>query len=175
MELLYVNALKENNLSVSDLPEDAKVGIYEITKVIKGFQMVERKGKKPTPSAIKKLKTLDKWVYYEILDYLNDTDKNDDELPMDADEILDDLEPAKKKEEEVEIEPDYEGLQIDSELERLIAEGKKDFTIDELRKLAPKTYKNIWDSYEHGEENGVVTSKYSLIENDDELFVLNKK
>ena len=175
MELLYVNALKENNLSVSDLPEDAKVGIYEITKVIKGFQMVERKGKKPTPSAIKKLKTLDKWVYYEILDYLNDTDKNDDELPTDADEILDDLEPAKKKEEEVEIEPDHEGLQIDSELERLIAEGKKDFTIDELRKLAPKTYKNIWDSYEHGEENGVVTSKYSLIENDDELFVLNKK
>jgi hypothetical protein len=47
--------------------------------------------------------------------------------------------------------------------------------LDELRASAPKAYKEIWDSYETGEENGIVTSHYSLIENDDEIFILKRK
>jgi predicted transcriptional regulator len=173
MDLIYLDALKEHNLKVSELPEDARVGITEITNIVKGFQMAERKGRKPTPQAMRKLKTIDKWVYYEILDYLNDTDKNDDEIPFSADEVLDELE--SKDASKIEEQADPVGLAIDQELSSLAEAGKNQLTLEELRKNAPKTYKEIWESYETGEENGIVTSHYSLIENDNEIFILKRK
>lgn len=173
MDLIYLDALKEHKLKVSELPEDARVGITEITNIVKGFQMAERKGRKPTPQAMRKLKTIDKWVYYEILDYLNDTDKNDDEIPFKADEVLEDLNDKNTSTPTPQADP--VGLAIDQELARLLTEGKTQLSLDELRRGAPKTYKEIWDSYETGEENGIVTSNYSLIENDDEFFILKRK
>jgi len=169
MELQYVKALKEHGLKISDLPEDAQTGISEINKILKGFTMIERKGLKPTAASIKKLKTLDKWVYYEILDYLHDTDKNDDEMPVDADDVLDDAGLDKNQ------NVDQLGLQIESELDNLYASGKKSLTIDEIKSSAPKTYREIWENYEPGDENGIITSKYSFTENNNELFELKLK
>jgi len=179
MELKYVKALRENDLKISDLPEDAQTGISEINKVLKGFAMIERKGRKPLPASIKKLQAMDKWVYYEILDYLHDTDNNDDDMPVDADDVLDDLKDKPKgkyepKNDDV-IAPDATGLAIDQELDVLYASDKKSFTIDEIKSRASKTYKEIWDNYEPGDDNGIVTSKYSFLENDDELFELKLK
>ena len=173
MDLIYLDALKEHKLKVSELPEDARVGITEITNIVKGFQMAERKGRKPTPQAMRKLKTIDKWVYYEILDYLNDTDKNKADIPFSADDVLDELEDNKEPKKEEQADP--VGLAIDQELSSLAGAGKTQITLDELRTSAPKAYKEIWDSYETGEENGIVTSHYSLIENDDEIFILKRK
>lgn len=174
MELQYIKALKEHNLRVNDLPEDAQTGISEINKILKGFSMVEKRGLKPTQSAMKKLRTLDKWVYYEILDYLHDTDKNDDDMPVDADDVLDDLQ-DNKKDQDNEPQVDSLGLEIDSELDKLYSLGKKQFSIDEIKARARKAYKEIWDNYEPGDENGIVTSKYSFIENEQELFELKLK
>jgi hypothetical protein len=53
--------------------------------------------------------------------------------------------------------------------------GKKEFSIDEIKSKARKTYKEIWDNYEPDDENGIITSKYSLIENENELFELKLK
>jgi hypothetical protein len=179
MELKYVKALRENDLKISDLPEDAQTGISEINKVLKGFAMIERKGRKPLPASIKKLQAMDKWVYYEILDYLHDTDNNDDDMPVDADDVLDDLKDKPKGKDEPKnddvIAPDATGLAIDQELDVLYASDKKSFTIDEIKSRASKTYKEIWDNYEPGDDNGIVTSKYSFLENDDELFELKLK
>lgn len=172
MELKYVKALRENNLKVSDLPEDAQTGISEINKVLKGFAMIERKGRKPLSASIKKLQAMDKWVYYEILDYLHDTDNNDDDMPLDAEDVLEDMNDGKNN---AEHEADEVGLQIEAELDALYASGKKSFTIDEIKSRARKTYKEIWDNYEPGDDNGIVTSKYSFLENDDELFELKLK
>lgn len=172
MELKYVKALRENNLKVSDLPEDAQTGISEINKVLKGFAMIERKGRKPLPASIKKLQAMDKWVYYEILDYLHDTDNNDDDMPLDADDVLEDMNDAKN---DAEPKADELGLQIEAELDSLYQSGKKEFTIDDIKSSAKKAYREIWDSYEPGDENGIVTSKYSLIENENELFILKLK
>lgn len=179
MELKYVKALKENDLKISDLPEDAQTGISEINKVLKGFAMIERKGRKPLPASIKKLQAMDKWVYYEILDYLHDTDNNDDDMPVDADDVLDDLNDNSKGNNDPKnndgVEPDATGLAIDQELDVLFESGKKSFTIDEIKSRSRKTYKEIWDNYEPGDENGIITSKYSFLENDDELFELKLK
>ena len=172
MELKYVKALRENNLKISDLPEDAQTGISEINKVLKGFAMIERKGRKPLPASIKKLQAMDKWVYYEILDYLHDTDNNDDDMPLDAEDVLEDMNDGKN---DAEPKADQVGLQIEAELDALYTSGKKQFTIDEIKSQAPKAYREIWDSYEPGDDNGIETSKYSFIENDEELFELKLK
>jgi hypothetical protein len=116
---------------------------------------------------------MDKWVYYEILDYLHDTDKNDDDMPVDADDVLDGLKPDDKTSDEP--KPDALGLQIEAELDAMYATSKREFTIDEIKKSAPKAYREIWDSYEPGDENGIITSKYSFVENDNELFILKLK
>ena len=171
MELQYIKALKEHSLRVNDLPEDAQTGISEINKILKGFSMIEKRGLKPTQSAMKKLRTLDKWVYYEILDYLHDTDKNDDDMPLDAEDVLDDLPDNNNKETRL----DSTGVEIDAELDNLYASGKKQFTIDEIKSRARKAYKEIWENYEPGDDNGIVTSKYSFVENQEELFELKLK
>ena len=171
MELQYIKALKEHKLRVNDLPEDAQTGISEINKILKGFSMIEKRGLKPTQSAMKKLRTLDKWVYYEILDYLHDTDKNDDDMPLDAHDVLDDLADNNNKEARL----DSTGVEIDAELDNLYASGKKQFTIDEIKSRARKAYKEIWENYEPGDDNGIVTSKYSFVENQEELFELKLK
>lgn len=191
MELMYVKALKENDLKISSLPEDAQVGINEIRRVIAGFDMAERKGRKPTPNAIKKLKAMDKWVYYEILDFVQETEHNDGDMPNDADDVLGDLEnnnpnpptPAPKKTnpkkpqktDDLSDDADPIGLKIDAELDELFTTGKNEYTIDEIKRQAKNTYKEIWDAYEVGESNGVETSKYSFIENENELFILKIK
>ena len=56
MELQYIKALKEHSLRVNDLPEDAQTGISEINKILKGFSMIEKRGLKPTQSAMKNIK-----------------------------------------------------------------------------------------------------------------------
>jgi len=73
------------------------------------------------------------------------------------------------------------GLEIESELENLYNTGKKEFTIDELEPLAPKTYDVLYDVCEEEDsENGVETSKFKLVENTNEeseetTFKISKK
>jgi hypothetical protein len=91
MELKYKQALEEHDLSISELPEDAKIGITNINDVLKAISMLEKKGKKPSQQTYNKLRAMDKWVYYEILDYLNDTDKNEEEIPFESDDVIEDF------------------------------------------------------------------------------------
>jgi hypothetical protein len=176
MELQYKKELEKHNLSVSDLPEDAQTGIEQINDVLRAFNMLEKKGKNPTAKALKKLKAMDKWVTYEIYDYLQDTDENDDEIPFDADDVKDDLQTSSNGNEQnngVNVDP--VGLQIDAELEQLYASGKTVYSIEELGEKASETYNILFDAYKEGDENGIVTSRFSLIEGKDKLFTLKKK
>jgi hypothetical protein len=56
----------------------------------------------------------------------------------------------------------------------MFAYNQTSLTIEELSKVAPTTYNLLFDTYTDGEENGVVTSKFSLIENN-KIFTLIKK
>jgi hypothetical protein len=172
MELKYKNALKENNLSISELPEDAKIGISNIDDVLKGIAMLEKRGKKPTEKTFSKLKAMDKWVYYEILDYLNDTEKNDDDIPYESDEVLDEL----KDENENEPNKDSsQGMKVEEALETMFATGKKEWSIDEIKGSSKILYDIIFDNFDEEEENGIETSRYKLIETDEQVFTLTKK
>lgn len=180
MEFKYKKLMEENDLTVNQLPEDAQTGISEINKVLRAISMIEKKGKKVSALALKKLTTMDKWVTYEILDYLHDTDNNDDDMPLDAEDVIDELnkdgknkpvnEPVNKPNDTTQV--DQVGLRIEEELDRLFESGKTSYTIDEIRSKASKTYKELWDSYEENEQNGIVTTKYSLIEDSNKNFNL---
>lgn len=186
IEFKYKKALEEHKLQESDLPSDAKVGIAQINSVIKALNMREGKGKKPTESVLSKLKTFDKWVYYEILDFVNDTDKNTEEAPVEVAEIIEEIKaddkapaPADKKDEPIIetkaiIDPnDAVGIEVEAELEAMHKQGKKEWSIEEVKSIAKKTYNILFDSYDEGGENGIKTSKHSLIETSPKVFTLN--
>jgi hypothetical protein len=172
MELQYVKALENYGLKESDLSEDAMFGVQQIKDVIKMMTLAEKQGKVITERTFKKLRTLDKWTYYEILDQVNDTDNNEEEAPVSGKEIVEEIK------NEVENQPqatDTKGLEIDAELEAMYKSGKSEWTLAEIKSSAKKTWNVIWDNYDENGDNGVQTSNYSLIESDIEVFTLKQK
>jgi hypothetical protein len=73
------------------------------------------------------------------------------------------------------------GLEIEKELEALFNSGKKEFEIDEIERIAPKTYDVLYDVCEEQDtENGIETSNFRLIESttnetEDATFKIFKK
>jgi hypothetical protein len=74
-------------------------------------------------------------------------------------------------------EVDELGLQIEDELTQMFETGEKIWDIEDIRRVAKKTYDLIFDKYDDDEENGVETSNFSLLEKDGEemVFTLRKK
>ena len=176
MELLYKKSMEEYGLSYEELPEDAQLGIDQVNEVLKSQRMLEKVGKSLTSRALKKLKLYDKWVHLEILDFVYETDNNKAPAPN-LEDVEDEIENKLNEDEEEEEDMDddentqdeattQKGLRIESELETMYANGKLSSTIEEIKSLAPTTYNHLFDTYAEGEENGVVTTRFSLTEND---------
>jgi hypothetical protein len=177
MELQYVKELEKHSLQVKDLPEDARTGIKEINKALSFIKMGEAKGKKTNPDAIKKIRAMDKWVCYEIYDALEDTDDNDDEIPYESEDVEDDLEEDDDDAAKIvtkTLSTNVDGNKVSAELVELGKSGKFEFTINEIKYSSPTIYKAIFDVYEKGGQNGVVTKDYSLIEFEEQKYKLKK-
>lgn len=194
MELQYVKAMEEYGLRESQLSEDAKVGIATIKQSLKGVKLNEARGISISPKTIQKIKANDKWVYYEILDMVNDTDENEDEMPYEEEEILDDLEvddedeneqPNEEEEEEereqfmgrkVEQEGDSKvGVVIEDDFKQMWEDGVRVVKLDDLKKLSKNAHNIIFDNYDESGDNGIETSHFTLIETDEYEFTLTKK
>ena len=185
IELQYVNELEKYDLQVKDLTEDGKTGVREIKKTLDFIKLGEKKGKVPSADVLKKIKTIDKWVCFEIYDMVEDTDENDDEMPHDSEEIIEDLEEEYAEDDDLEkdeqpqnvkkvVKTNADGNRINTELIELGKSGKNEYTIAEIKSSAPTTYKAIFDVYEKGEQNGVQTNTYSLIEFEEQKYKLTK-
>jgi hypothetical protein len=181
MELQYVKELEKYDLQVKNLPEDAQTGIKEIKKALSFIKMGEAKGKTTSPDAIKKIRAMDKWVCYEIYDVVEDTDENEDEIPFESEDIQDDLEDDSDENKDDQpqnvkqvVKTNADGNKINLELIELGKSGKNEYTIAEIKSAAPTTYKAIFDVYEKGEQNGVQTNTYSLIEFEEQKYKLTK-
>lgn len=180
MELEYLKVLKQHGVSEKELPEDALEGIKEIKSTVRIAKLRESKGESPD-KYFKKVKTLDKWVTYEILDFINDSDENgekpefdDDDADKnngkaDADKNNDDSGSKKEK------TPTGDPVKINMELAELFKNGKTDLTISEIKSIAPNCYDTIFDCYEDGEENGIETSEFSLLEYEEQKYKITKK
>lgn len=81
MEHAYEKLMKEHNLSYSELPNDAKIGIDVIQQIVKAVYLAEKTGKKVKPKVYDKIKANDKWVTREILDYVDGKETHNEPLP----------------------------------------------------------------------------------------------
>ena len=179
----YEKLMAEHGLKLADLPEDAKHGISAIKNFEKTITMIEGKGGKVSPETYAKIKANDKWICGEIVDFVEDKDENDDEIPHDEDEIKDDLNEDLENEEEGEEEPiniddsPETGLAIDGELAEMYESGKKEWSDEEIKAKAKTTYKVLFDTYEDDADNGIETTNYTLIETakQSQIFTINKK
>lgn len=179
MELAYEKLLKEHNLTVADLPQDAQIGIKTIKDSLNVARMTEKGGKVVPQATWDKIKANDKWVVREILDIIEEKDTSHGALPHDLEEIKEDI-----KDTPPAGTPKNTGTQenadsalaaaIDAELSALHAAGKTSVSLDELKNAAPKTYAHIWETYEVGEPNGIETAQFQLLEAEKEQFNLKK-
>lgn len=171
MKYAYEKLMEENNLTLSELPSDAKQGINQIKKIEKAIKMVQSRGKSVSKDVIEQVRVNDKWIVREILDYLEDKDVERGELPNSAEDVIEDLNESNDNEPKV----DAIGLKIDKELKALFDAGKTLLTGEEIRDNARNTFEVIFDTYAKDGENGVVTTYYALIENAEGNFILTKK
>ncbi len=215
----YQKLMAEHKLTIADLPSDAKIGIEAIMNIEKAINMAEKKGKKINPNTIAKIKANDKWVVNEILDFLDDTDKNSDEIPHEEEEVIEEIEETSEgkdgkkggeegeedDEDEDEDESDEDsddksgsddskggakdetkegiakekekalGILIEGELAEMHTSGKVDWHSDEIKAKYKNTYNTLFDNYVDGEENGISTTNYELLEKSEEIFTISKK
>ncbi len=199
----YQKLMAENKLTVAQLPEDAKIGITAIMNIEKAISMAEKKGKKISPDTIAKIKANDKWVVNEILDFLDDTDKNADEIPHEEEEVIDEIKETiegKGDDDDSDVDDDDSddddskdttkdetkegiakekekalGVLIEGELAEMHKSGKVDWHSDEIKAKYKNTYNTLFDNYVDGEENGIETTNFLLKEKSEEIFTISKK
>lgn len=170
MELNYLKEMKKHGLTKAELPEDAKIGIDAIDQIQKAIHLAEKKGNKIRPETYKKLASFDKWVYFEILDYVNDTEKNTPEMPGNPDEVIASIEAGKE-----EVVADTPGKKIEAELQKMFEGGKTSWTIDEIKSAGKNVYDAIFVGYKEGDANGIETTMFSLIETTEKQVYSLKK
>jgi hypothetical protein len=148
--------------------------VYEILKFVSkitvGSDEINMK-ELPIKDRLTIVENLPATINNEILDYIQETNNNEEEIPYESEQVLDEL----KDGENVELTPEQKtGLSIEKELEELYKAGKLELEVAEIKSNAKNAYEAIFENYEDGEENGVVTNKYSLIETSDLIFKLTK-
>lgn len=175
-KLGYEKLMEENNLKLSDLNEEARIGIKTITDVKKSINILAKKGRDVSPEVIKKIKANDKWICGEILEILDGKEHNkDDKAPHEALEIIKDAGRVDAIIVDKDVPAvDATGIKIDGELKKALEEGKKVITSDELKIVSPDAYDIIAKSYEKDGENGLETSFYSLREKETGVFELKE-
>ena len=180
MEYAYVKLMKDNNLTLNDLNEDAINGIDSIKNIEKSIAMLAKNGKGVSAKVMSKIKSNDKWICGEILEILDGKHRNNhDEVPFDEDEIVDDIQEEIKEHEHSEIDEtnvsDPIGIAIDYDFENAYKSGKYTMTLDELKSISKRAYDVIFNAYEPESKNGIETSFYLLLETEKHIFTLNKK
>ena len=191
-ELKYVELLEQNGLEVKELTEDAQIGIQQINEVMNLVRSMVRRGKNASEKTIKKIMAMDKWVCNEIIDQINETDDNEEEIPYSYDEVEEDFEdeddyqPDDDDDEEDDDDDEDEdeddgnlgdsptGQKIDADLKIAYTNGKTTITLEELKNVSSTAYNIIFENYDDSGDNGIITSNFSLLETDEYVFTLEK-
>lgn len=180
MEYAYVKLMKDNNLTLNDLNEDAINGIDSIKQVEKSIAMLAKRGKGVSSKVMSKIKSNDKWICGEILEIIDGKERNNDnEVPFAEEEIIDEIKDQIEENKHVEIDEtnssDPIGIAIDIDLENAYNSGKQTMTLDELKSISRTAYDIIFKAYEPESKNGIETSFYLLLETEKHTFTLSKK
>lgn len=173
MEYQYKKALEKYGLTESELSEDAKAGIAQLNSINRTIAANEASGKKLSSATIKKINALDKWIVYEIVDQVEETDANDNEPEFSPEEIQARVEADLAK---TEADKKTKGELVETELAKLFNEGaEKTISLENLQTKCPVCYDIIFNNYDENGDNGVETTRYSLIETAEQIFTISKK
>jgi len=172
MNYAYEKLMQKHGLTMKDLPEDALHGIEAIKNIEKAIKMAEKKGNKVSDKTIAKIKANDKWVVGEIIDFIEDDNENDDNMPFEEEEIID----------EIDLDDDSpkeglgKGIKIEGELELMFKSGRKEWEANDIKQTSKLIFDSIYETYHQShDENGIETTRYSLIETTPQVFTLKKK
>jgi hypothetical protein len=172
MQYAYQKLMEEYGLSYNDLPEDAKHGIEAIRNIEKAINMAEKNGKTVSSKTMAKIKANDKWVVQEIVDFVEDDDDNEDKMPYNEDEVIDEI---KGKEQKLTEEQKF-ALELEKELARMHSAGKKEWESEEIEQFSEVVFDAVYETYHQNDsENGIETTRYALIESTPQVFTLKKK
>lgn len=179
MEFGYEKLMKENNLTLNDLNDDARNGIAIIRSTMLVINREAKKGKTVSDLTWGKVKSNDKWVCGEILEILDGKERNKtDEVPFDEEDIIEQVD---EDNEEINNEIDETesvdpiGIRIDSELDVAYMNGNTRISLDELKNVSHTAYDVIFNNYETNTRNGIQTTYFELLETDKYIFTLTKK
>ena len=179
MEFGYEKLMKENNLTLNDLNDDARNGIAIIRSTMLVINRAAKKGKTVSDLTWGKVKSNDKWVCGEILEILDGKERNKtDEVPFDEEEIIEQIDEENNdynNDEEYTESVDPIGIRIDSELDVAYMNGNTRISLDELKNLSHTAYDVIFNNYETNTRNGIQTTYFELLETDKYIFTLTKK
>lgn len=161
MKLSFEKAMEEHGISMDELPKDVKLMINEANDLKSRIEAKKQIGQKITPETMERLKAKDRLLVKEILDYADEREEDDD----DDDEDTSGASGSQNDDDDMNEDfDDTEGVAVDQELEVLAKSGISKITLDQLRSQAPNTYNVLFDSYGQDEENGIITSNFSLTE-----------
>lgn len=179
MEFGYEKLMKENNLTLNDLNNDARNGIAIIRSTMVVINREAKRGKSVSDLTWGKVKSNDKWVCGEILEILDGKQRNNtDEIPFDEEEIIEQIDEENNdynNDEEYTESVDPIGIRIDNELDIAYMNGNTRISLDELKNLSHTAYDVIFDNYEQNTKNGIETTYFNLLETDKYIFTLTKK
>ena len=180
MKLAFEKLIEKYDLEVSELPKITQVEIREIN-ALKGLIESKRTiGQNVTPETMEKLKEKDSSIVDDILGYVEaqDSEEEEEEEETESDDSDDDSDDDSEEEEaeEEDNSDDENGVSIDSELNELFKSGRTTLNFSQIRNFAPTTYECLFETYGKDEENGIITSNYSIIETspNSETFNISK-
>lgn len=175
MKLAFEKLIEKYDLEVSELPKITQVEIREIN-ALKGLIESKRNiGQNVTPETMEKLKEKDSSIVDDILGYVEAQDSEEEEEEEET-ESEDPENDSEEEEEEEDNSDDEDGVSIDSELNELFKSGRTTLNFSQIRNFAPTTYECLFETYGKDEENGIITSNYSIIETspNSETFNISK-
>lgn len=179
MEFGYEKLMKEHNLTLNDLNDDAINGINTIKDIEKSINMLSKRGKNVSAKVLSKMKSNDKWVCGEILEILDGKERNKtDEVPFDEEEIIEQIDEENNdynNDEEYTESVDPIGIRIDSDLDVAYMNGNTRMSLDDLKNVSHTAYDVIFNNYETNTRNGIQTTYFELLETDKYIFTLTKK
>jgi len=165
MKLSFEKIMAEHDISLEELPKDVQLTINEVSELRNRLMAKKQIGQAISPETMEKLKAKDRMLVKELLDY--DEERNDDDEDEDEDKHGTSGSDGSSDDDDADDDNDYddaEGVAVDQELEHLSKSGLVTISLDQLRGKAPKTYDILFDTYGQDEENGIVTSNFSLTE-----------
>jgi hypothetical protein len=163
MKLAFEKLIEKYDLEVSELPKITQVEIREINALKGLIESKQTIGQKVTPETMEKLKTKDSSIVDDILEFIEDQDSEEEQEQEEFEEEQEQEEETDDSDDDDDSD-DEDGVSIDSELNDLFKSGRTTLNFSQIRNFAPTTYECLFETYGQDEENGIITSNYSIIE-----------